>query len=73
MVGDQNKGLPDGLRVNKNGIIFATGPGGVLIFTPGGEHLGTIRPGVAVANCTFNSDESILFLTAHNYVAKVEL
>ena len=73
MVGDEHKGLPDGLRVNKNGTIFATGPGGVLIFSPQAEHLGTIRPGVAVANCTLNADQSIIFLTAHNYVTQVAL
>jgi len=73
MVDDDNPGLPDGLRVNKNGIVFATGPGGVLIFTPDGEHLGTIRPGTATANCTFNADQSVLFLTANMYVARISL
>jgi len=73
MVGDQNPGLPDGMRVNKKGIVFASGPGGVLIFTPQGEHLGTIKPGVATANCTFNADQSILFMTADNYMTKVAL
>ena len=73
MVSDQNPGLPDGMRVNKKGIIFATGPGGVLIFTADGKHLGTIRPGVATANCTFNADQTILFMTAHKYMTKVAL
>lgn len=35
------KGLPDGLKVRSDGIIFATGPGGVYIFSPAGKHLGT--------------------------------
>jgi len=73
MVGNDNPGLPDGLRVNKDGIIFATGPGGVLIFSPEGEHLGTIRPGTATANCTFNGDQSVLFMTANKYMASVSL
>ncbi len=67
------KGLPDGLKISKNGIIFATGPGGVLIFTETGEHLGTISIDVPVANCALNSDENILFITAQQYVAKIEL
>ncbi|MEO8427838.1 MAG: SMP-30/gluconolactonase/LRE family protein, partial [Verrucomicrobiota bacterium] len=36
------KGLPDGLKVDKAGNLFATGPGGVLVFSPDGKHLGTI-------------------------------
>ena len=39
-------GAPDGLKVRKDGIIFATGPGGVWIFTPDGEVLGRIKTGV---------------------------
>jgi gluconolactonase len=67
------KGLPDGMKVHKNGWIFATGPGGVLIFTPEGEHLGTIITGEATANCAFNEDYSALFITADDYLLKVIL
>jgi gluconolactonase len=62
------KGLPDGMKVHRNGWIFATGPGGVLIFTPKGEHLGTIFTSEATANCAFNHDYSELFITADNYL-----
>jgi gluconolactonase len=62
------KGLPDGMKVHKNGWIFATGPGGVLIFTAEGEHLGTIITNEATANCAFNTDYSELFMTADNYL-----
>ena len=67
------KGLPDGMKVHKNGWVFATGPGGVLIFTPEGEHLGTIFTGEATANCAFNSDYSELFMTADDYLLRVKL
>lgn len=67
------KGLPDGMKVHKNGWIFATGPGGVLIFTPDGEHLGTIITNEATANCAFNTDYSELFITADNYLLRVKL
>lgn len=67
------KGLPDGLKVNKKGIVFATGPGGVLVFTPEGAHLGTISTGQPTANCAFNADESVLYLTADMYVTRVAL
>jgi gluconolactonase len=67
------KGLPDGMKVHKNGWIFATGPGGVLIFTSEGEHLGTIMTNEATANCTFNADYSELFITADDYLLRVKL
>ncbi|MCB0549128.1 MAG: SMP-30/gluconolactonase/LRE family protein [Phaeodactylibacter sp.] len=68
-----NPGLPDGLKVNKEGVLFATGPGGVLVFTPEGEHLGTISTGQATANCAFNADETVLFMTADMYLTRVVL
>ena len=67
------KGLPDGLKVHRNGWIFATGPGGVLVFTPEGEHLGTIFTGEATSNCAFNTDFSELYMTADDYLVRVKL
>ncbi|MEL4457083.1 SMP-30/gluconolactonase/LRE family protein [Lutimonas vermicola] len=67
------KGLPDGLKVNDAGYLFATGPGGVLIFNPSGRHLGTIKTGRATSNVAFNSDQSVLFMTADSYVLKLHL
>ncbi|MFY0685772.1 MAG: SMP-30/gluconolactonase/LRE family protein [Cyclobacteriaceae bacterium] len=68
-----DKGLPDGLKVDDQGNVFATGPGGVLIFSPEGELLGIIRTGEATANCAFNSDKSVLFVTADMYVLKIKI
>lgn len=67
------KGLPDGLKVNDKGYVFATGPGGVFIFNPSGKHLGTIKTGQATSNCAFNDDETVLFMTADNYVLSISL
>ena len=67
------KGLPDGMKVHPNGWIFATGPGGVLIFTPDGKHLGTVMTGEATANCAFNFDQSVLFMTADDYLLSIKL
>lgn len=72
MVPDE-KGLPDGLKVDNDGNLFATGPGGVLIFSAHGEMLGRIRTGQATSNCTFNPDKSILYITADSYVLRVRL
>lgn len=67
------KGLPDGLKINKQRIIFATGPGGVWIFDTSGKVLGKIKTSVASANCALGADEKELFITAHNYLLRVAL
>ena len=67
------KGLPDGMAIDRQGHIFATGPGGVWVFSPQGEHLGTIRTGEATANCTFNARETELYITADMYLLRVKL
>ena len=75
-VTDQNtavNGNPDGMKVHKNGWIFACGPKGVWVFTPEGKHLGTIVTGEKTANCAFNEDYSELFLTADHYLLRVKL
>jgi gluconolactonase len=72
MVGKE-KGLPDGLKVNSKGYIFATGPGGVLVFNPEGKHLGTIKTTQATANCAFNETQDELFITADMYLLRIDL
>ena len=66
-------GLADGMKVNKNGYVFATGPGGVLVFSPQGKHLGTILTEERTANCAFNEDESVLYMTSHRYLTRIQL
>ena len=65
-------GLPDGLKVDVNGNVFATGPGGVLIFGPDGKHLGTLDTGVATANCGWGDDGSTLYITADSYLVRIK-
>lgn len=67
------KGLPDGLAVDQSGNIFATGPGGVLIFAPDGTHLGTINTGEATANCAFGDDGSTLYITADMFLMRIRV
>lgn len=66
-------GLPDGLKVDRDGHLFATGPGGVLVLHPDGTHLGTIKPGLATANVGFGGDGSTLYLTADSLLARIPL
>ncbi len=69
----KEKGLPDGLKVDDVGNLFATGPGGVWIFAPDSTPLGLIRTGEATANCGFNDDKSVLFITADMYLLSLRL
>ncbi len=73
LVGDANPGLPDGLKVDAAGNLFATGPGGVFVFSPAGRHLGTIRTTVATANAAFDRDGATLYLTASATLLRVRL
>jgi len=71
---DKNlKGLPDGLKIDKNGNVFATGPGGVWIFNNKGELAGKILVPEATSNCAFTKDEKTLFITNDMNVLRVKL
>jgi gluconolactonase len=71
-VGRAKPGLPDGLKVDRAGNVFATGPGGVLVFSPQGKHLGTIATGVPTANCGWGDDGSVLYVTADKNLCRVK-
>lgn len=65
-------GLHDGIKVAKDGTIFSTGPGGVLVITPEGKHLGTIATGQPTANCAWGDDGSVLYMTANNFLMRIK-
>jgi gluconolactonase len=64
-------GVPDGLKVDVHGNVFATGPGGVLVLTPEGKLLGRILTGVPTANVAFGEDGATLFITANHRVLRL--
>ena len=71
LVSDANKGLPDGMKVDAQGNLWATGPGGVFVFSAAGKHLGTIHTGEATANCAWGEDGSTLYITADMYLCRL--
>jgi len=65
-------GLPDGMKVDKDGNIWATGPGGVLVMNKDGKLLGILATGVPTANCGWGDDGSTLYITADKNLVRVK-
>ncbi len=72
LVSPDRKGNPDGLKVDRSGNLFATGPGGVLIISPEGKHLGTILTGQPTGNCAWGDDGSTIYITANMFLVRVK-
>ena len=73
-VNDQSsEGAADGMKIDTEGNLFATGPGGVWVFDPDGTHLGTIKPDEVPANVAWGDDGSTLYMTARTGLYRVKL
>lgn len=70
---EKENGLPDGMKVDSKGNVYATGPGGVWIFSPDGKHLGTIKPPETPANCGWGDDGKSLYITATTGLYRIKL
>jgi gluconolactonase len=70
--GTGRKGSCDGLKVDKDGNLWATGPGGVLVLSPAGKHLGTILTNQPTGNCCWGDDGSTLYITSNMFLARVK-
>jgi gluconolactonase len=67
------KGAPDGLKIGKNGIVYATGPGGIYFFNREGKKLGLLRLDQSTSNCALSADEKNLYVTNDMYVLSIKL
>jgi len=70
---DGLKGLPDGLKIDKKGTVFASGPGGIWIFNRNGKVLGKIKLDEATSNVALSDDEKTLYVTNDGYVLRIKL
>lgn len=61
----------DGLKVDGQGNVFATGPGGVLVLSAQGQLLGRIVTGERIANVAWGNDGSVLYLTSDMYLCRI--
>ena len=69
---EKEDGLPDGLKVDSLGNIWATGPGAVWIFSPAGKLIGKIQPPEVPANLNFgDKDGKTLFMTARTGLYRI--
>ncbi len=65
-------GLPDGLSVDDKGNLWASGPGGIWIFSPDAKLLGRINTGERTSNCAFGEDGTTLFMTVDHYLCRIK-
>lgn len=74
MSSDKADGGPDGMKVDKKGNVYDSGPGGLWILSPEGRHLGTILTPDRVSNLAFgNADGKTLYITLHNALYRIRL
>jgi len=68
----KDKGLPDGLKVDAKGNIFATAVNGVYVFAPDFTLLGRIVTNDKTANCAWGDDGSMLYLCTNDKLTRVK-
>ena len=66
-----NRGVPDGFAVDASGNLWASGPGGIVVISPEGDHLGTVWPGEQPANAAFGNDGRTLYITAQTGLYRI--
>ena len=72
--GETAPGNPDGMKIDREGNLYCTGPGGVWLFTPDGKCLGVIHFPEIPANLHWgDGDAQTLYVTARTGVYRVKL
>ena len=67
-------GAPDGLKVDLEGNVYSTGPGGVWILSPDGKVLGKISVPETATNVAWGeSDRKTLYITANTSLYRIRL
>ena len=72
--GGKGDGVPDGMKVDKSGNLFVTGPKGIWVWDAKGNHLGTIVMPEQPANLNWgDSDYRTLYITATTSVYRLQM
>ena len=69
------KGMPDGMKIDKKGNVFATGPGGIWIFNSQGKLLGKFKMtnDAPASNCALSADEKTIYITNDMYILRLKM
>jgi gluconolactonase len=71
--GAKDDGVPDGIKIDRRGNLYVTGPGGIWVWDPQGRHLGTIFMPEQPANLAWGGPRlKTLFITATTSLYKLE-
>ena len=74
MASDEPDGVPDGMKVDTEGRVYCTGPGGCWVFDHQGNHLGIIRLPEIPANCAWGGpDHRTMYFTARTSVYSMRM
>jgi len=66
-------GAADGMAIDRNGNLFASGPGGIWVISPDGTHLGSIQPDEVPANAGWGDDGNTLYMTGRTGLYRIRL
>src|SRR5690606_18314399 len=66
-------GAFDGLTIERQGDEFAAGAGGSWVFSSSGKAWGRVKSNARTSNCTFGNNYKPLFITADDYLLKIDL
>jgi gluconolactonase len=69
---DGTRGGCDGMKVDRDGNVWTTGPGGIVVISPTGKILGRLLTGEPTANCGWGDDGSTLYITANMFLLRLK-
>ncbi len=72
-VAEIHPGIPDGFRIDKQGVIYCSCESGIIALLSDGTYLGRFILGKPTSNCTFGDDQKTLFITSSNSLYKLTI
>ena len=70
---DPRPGNPDGMKIDRQGNVWDSGPGGIWIITPQGKHIGTILTPERLSNLAWGDDGHTLYTTGGTMVTRIRV
>ncbi|CAI8017924.1 Gluconolactonase [Geodia barretti] len=69
-----NNGVPDGMKVDVEGRVYCTGPGGCWVFESSGELIGVIELPEYPANCGWGGEENrTMYFTSNTSIYSLQM